>query len=114
MVELDADPRERLYQRAYAYISDHPELRVPDLARHLGMSESGLYAFFRSYAHATPIEIKNRIQVEKAISLLRSTDISVEEISERCGFSSVAYFRRIVLHHTDKTPTRIRKEARLL
>lgn len=111
MTVADSTPQKALFSKAKHYIAKHPDFRVPELARHCGMSESGLYAFFRSYADTTPIEVKNRIQTEKAITLLGSTDLSVEEISDRVGFQSVAYFRKIVKAQTGKTPTEIRKES---
>ena len=110
MTAVDTNPQKQLFSKAKHYISKNPDFRVPDLARHCGMSESGLYAFFKSYAQATPIEYKNRIQTEKAIALLASTDLSIEEISDRVGFQSVAYFRKIIKAQTGKTPTEIRKE----
>lgn len=110
MRETKHDPRSAMLARASDYIAANPDFRVPDLARHCGMSESGLYAFFRAFANTSPIEMKNKIQTEKAVELLGSTDLSVEEISDRLGFSSVAYFRKIVKKFTGKTPTDIRKE----
>ncbi|MBQ9131494.1 MAG: helix-turn-helix transcriptional regulator, partial [Clostridia bacterium] len=95
MANMNTDPRRQLLIRAEAYISEHLDLQVPSLARHLGMSESGLYAFFQSYAHTTPVKIKNRILVEKAIPLLCDTDLSVEEICARLGFQTAAYFRKL-------------------
>ncbi|MBE6553088.1 MAG: helix-turn-helix transcriptional regulator [Ruminococcaceae bacterium] len=110
MRETDHDPRRDLYAKARSYIHAHPDLRVSDLARHCGMSESGLYAFFRSYANTTPIAEKNRMLARRAIALLASTDLSVEEISDRVGFQSVAYFRKILRAETGKTPTELRRE----
>ena len=111
MTEANTDPRQTLFERAEAYISQNPSFRVPELARHLGISESGLYSFFKSYADTTPIKIKNKIQSERAVSLLRFTDLSVEEISDRLGFQSVAHFRKIIKSVTDKTPSEIRRDT---
>ena len=110
MKRSDSDAQRELLSKARHYIHNHPDFKVPELARHCGMSESALYAFFRSYAGTTPIEEKNRILADRAISLLGSTDLSIEQISERIGFQSVAYFRKIVKEQTGKTPTEIRHE----
>jgi len=112
MRECDPDPHRDLYSKARAYIHTHPDFRVPELARHCGMSESGLYAFFRSHANTTPIAEKNRILAGRAITLLGTTDLPVEVISERVGFQSVAYFRRIIKAEYGKTPTELRREQR--
>lgn len=106
----DPDPMRDLFSKARHYIYTHPDFKVPELARHCGMSESGLYAFFRSHAKTSPIEEKNHILVGRAVTLLGSTDLSIEEISDRIGFQSVAYFRKVLKRHTGKTPTEIRAE----
>lgn len=109
---IDPDPRQELYSRARSYMHAHPDVRVPELARHCGMSESGLYAFFKSYAGTTPITEKNHILIKRAVTLLGSTDLPIEEISERVGFQSVAYFRKLFKEECGKTPTEIRREQR--
>lgn len=109
-----SDPKDILMEKAKEYISENPDFKVPELARHCGMSESGLYAFFKSRAGITPIEMKNKMKVEEAVSLLCSTDLSVEEISERLGFGTAAYFRNIVKRYTGKTPMKIRKEEEFI
>lgn len=112
MREVEHDPKKELYAKARGFIHAHPDLRVSELARHCGMSESGLYAFFRSYANTTPIAEKNRILAGRAVTLLGSTDLPIEQISERVGFQSVAYFRRILREIYGKTPTELRREQR--
>jgi len=106
----EEDPRLALYNKAREYIAKNSELKVPELARYLGMSESGVYAFFRSFGK-TPIGLKNEMLVERATALLSSTDLSVEEICGRVGFGSVAYFRKVMHRFCGKTPLEIRKES---
>ena len=113
----DMEPTERavtdaLLTKAMRYISEHPDLKVPELAKHCGISESGLYAFFKKNVGATPIEVKNRMKADEAVVLLESTGLSVEQISARLGFSTSAYFRKVIKEQTGKTPLRIRKEAK--
>ena len=110
MVRTESDPQKELFSKAKNYIHQHPQFKVPELARHCGISESGLYAFFRSYANTTPIEVKNSVQVQKSIALLGSTDLPIEDICDLVGFRSVAYFRKILRARTGKTPSEIRHE----
>ena len=109
-----SDEREALFDKARAYISKNPAFHVSELARHCNVSESGIYAFFRSYANTTPIELKNRIQAEMAAELLSSTDLSVEEIADRLGFCSSAYLRKIFKAQFGKTPSELRKSSNLI
>ena len=75
------------------------------------MSESGVYAFFRTFG-TTPIELKNAMLAERAVALISSTDLSVEEICGRLGLSSYAYFRKVIRDFAGKSPTEIRREVR--
>lgn len=114
MQESNRDPKEALMKMAKNYIAEHPDLKVPELAKYCGMSESGLYAFFQKHEKTTPIGMKNKMKAEEAVVLLQSTNLSVEEISTRLGFNTSAYFRKIIKQQTGKTPMRIRKEADLI
>ena len=114
MKRSDTDPHRILLEKIRTYIAEHPDLRVPQLAKHCHMSESALYAFMREYASISPIEFKNRLQAEKAAELLRTTDRSVEEISAELGFCSSAYFRKIFKEQLGKTPTALRRESQLI
>ncbi len=114
MKEAYKDPREMVFERVKEYIAKNPSFYVSDLAKYCSMSESGIYAFFREYAKTTPVHLKNSIWAEKGIELLRSTDLPIEEICNRCGFQSVAYFRKVLADRTGKIPSQIRKEQNIL
>ncbi len=114
MKESDMDPKHLLMNRAMEYIKEHRNFKVSELARHCRVSESGIYALFKEYANSTPIEVKNRFMLEEAVSLLVSTDSSIEEIAESVGFCSGAYLRRVMKQLVGKTPKQIRKEGGII
>lgn len=105
------DPRRETVAAAREYIRTHTDFSARELSRHLGISESGLYALFRETLGRTPVEEKNRLRIERAVELLTTTDRSVESIAERLGFSSAAYFRKVLRAETGKTPRDIRKNS---
>lgn len=109
MTEKNPDSAKATVEKAKKYISLHTDFKVSDLARHCKMSESGLFSLFQTQG-ITPIELKHRILVKKAVTLLCSTDLSVERISDRLGFSDPGYFRKIFRRYTGKTPTEVRRE----
>lgn len=100
-------------ERAIDYIRSHSAFQVGELARLCHMSESALYAAFQSVTGRTPVQTKHRLLAERAVELLTSTDLPVEEISSSLGFSSTAYFRKILRRETGKSPRELRKAARL-
>ena len=112
MEEDRTDVKTSLMTKAKQYISETPELKVPELAKYCNMSESGIYAFFKKHAQMTPIEMKNKMRAEDAVRLLETTDMSIEEISTRLGYNTSSYFRKIIKEYTGSTPLKIRKEAK--
>lgn len=92
-------------------MQEQPHLKIGEIAKRCNISESGLYALFQRKLHQTPNEMRNKILCEHAAFLLATTDQSVQEISERLGFSSPSYFRKVLKAQIGKTPLAIRKES---
>lgn len=99
-----------IIEKARSYISKNLDFKVSELARHCSMSESSLFSLFRERAGKTPIEMKQELQIERAVSLLGSSDMSVEQIGSLSGFHSTPYFRKIFKQITGVSPTEKRKE----
>ncbi len=87
-----------------------PSAAVAEIAADCHISEPYLYRIFHDLEKCTPGDYKTRILCEKAVSLLTVTDETVEAISERLGFSSASYFRKVLKKQTGQTPREIRKE----
>lgn len=96
--------------RAVDYMRANPSAHAADIANYMGISESGLYGLFKSQLDKSPLNIRLDILTEKATELLVTTDLPIEEISERLGFSSSSYFRKVLFKTTGKTPSAIRKQ----
>ncbi len=100
--------------RALEFMRNNSDYSIGDVARYCGVSESGLYVKFRNGVGKTPVEMRQRININRAKELLVTTDMSVEEISENLNFSSSSYFRKIFREHTGKTPTQVRKSSKTI
>lgn len=98
--------------KAIDYMRSADIFSIAEVARHCGISESGLYSIFRRDLQKTPNQIKQQILADKATVLLRTTDMSIEQISAQLNFSSSSYFRKIIRGQTGKTPSQIRKNSR--
>lgn len=108
------DPKQALLQAALDHMQENESVSVPELARACGISESGLYALFRDYAHASPVQIKHRLLCEHAVRLLSTTDMTVERIADALGLCSAAHLRKILKKQTGRTPAELRKEAKFI
>lgn len=102
---------ESLFEKAVKIISENTEWDIPKVAKYCSVSDSTLYSVFKKVSGKTPNQIKHEVLTEKAIRLLTTTDITVQEISDRLGFSSTSYFRKILFENTGKTPREIRKSS---
>lgn len=108
------NPKLVLLRTALDYIQKNEDFTVSELSQACCISESGLYALFRSYAHASPIEIKHCLIAERAVKLLTTTEMSVETVASTLGLCSSAYLRRILKKQLGQTPAQIRKEAKFI
>ena len=91
----------------YMYGLDH--ISAEELARYCGVGLSTLYLAFRKSLGKTPVTVWHEIQVQKATELLVTTDLPVEQISSRLGFSSSSYFRKVFAAQTGISPREMRK-----
>jgi AraC-like DNA-binding protein len=69
-------------------------VRVPDLARQLGLSESAFSRLFKKCTNSTIPQYVNRLRIAHACRLLAETDMTVAEIIRTCGYLSPAHFQR--------------------
>ena len=110
-VETPASLSLNTVEPAVKYIEEHFnesfDIDIPARLCHMGRT-----AFFKQFKRATgvtPIAYKHSVMIQHAIDLLRDTELTVEEISEKTGFSSANYFRTVFCKLTDKTPKELRK-----
>ena len=82
--------------RAVEYVNSSyaGEIALDDLCRLSNMSKSSFCRKFKAALGMSVMEYLLKTRIAAAKSLLLAGELSVSEISERCGFSSVAYFCR--------------------
>ena len=92
------------------FLQEHIEekLTVADICRGTGCSESTLKRVFESQADCGAIHYFLLMKLEKAKGLLGDTDMTVTEIAEALGFSSVHYFSRLFKQFTGRSPNSFR------
>lgn len=88
----------------------HTAIRISDLSRSCGMSESYFRKVFERYMNMKPLDYLNFVRIQKSCSLLCETDLTVAEISERVGYESVSSFIRNFRHIIGCTPLKWKKE----
>ncbi len=110
-LKRDSKAYEASLEKALNYMKNNTDARMKEVANYCNISEATLYTLFKKRFNKTPNEVRQKILCEKAEELLITTSLSVEEISDKLGFSSSSYFRKIIKKHLNTTPTSIRKRS---
>ncbi len=110
MTVVPKAPRDQLAEEAVAYMHRYPHAPATQVAAACQISESTLYNCLKRVYRKTPALMRQEILVQQATGLLTTTDLSVEEISDRLGFSSATYFRKVFKQHTGLSPRQMRRE----
>ncbi|WP_283805907.1 AraC family transcriptional regulator [Bradyrhizobium sp. ARR65] len=68
-------------------------VRIPDLARRVGMSESAFHRHFKAVCGTTPLQFQKRLRLIEAARLMTSEDQSVSAAAAAVGYESPTPFR---------------------
>ena len=79
------------------------------VAEYTGISERYLRRLFSQYLNLSPLDYLNQIRINKAVELLRNTEMSVKEVCYLCGFQSPQYFSRVFKQQMGISPRKISK-----
>jgi len=96
-----------------SYIRQHYDgvITVECLAKHVNVHPNYLHRIFRAQTGMTIISYLNQYRMDKAMMLLRETDIPVTEICDYVGVSSRVYFHDLFKRHTSLTPAQYRGQS---
>lgn len=101
-----------ILRTADRYITDHlsdPGLSNGLLAAHLGISEVYFRKLFKSGFGISPGQYIQNQRLEHAKDLLTASRLSVTEISNACGYTSIYHFCRTFKKQTGYTPSAFRE-----
>lgn len=106
----DNDP---ILRQVLRYVSNHQEEKISRklIAQNLNLSPSYLSHYFNLKTKMTITEFINRYKVNQAQYLLKTSSLSIIQISESLGFSTVPYFNRVFKKICGKTPNQYRIQA---
>lgn len=98
-------------QRARHYLLEHSAepIDMSGLARQFGLSYSRFRSLFKEHTGTAPHQYQLDIRINKARELLCRSSLSITEIAERVGFSSVYYFSRLFKKREACSPSSYRE-----
>lgn len=103
----------RFLENLHQYVEDNLEdgtCNVEAIAEYMGMSVSSLHRRIRLLTGDTPRTYVSNIRMDRAIVLLKTTDMPLRAIAMKCGFEDMSYFSRSIKKYTGKAPSQLRNE----
>lgn len=99
------------YISAKKFIEDNifMKIKTDDVARHVHLSPKQLNRIFLKYGNTSVFDYIDEQKSDAAKDLLISTDLSLQQISERLGFADEFYFNRYFKQKAGITPLKFRK-----
>ncbi len=108
----DSSQSENFAVAVMGYINTHlhENIKIDDVCEAVHMSKYHFCRKFKEKTGQTFMEYLLKTRIVQATEFLTKTDMSVGEISDRCGFSSVSYFCRVFKESTGKSPLKYKKK----
>jgi len=93
------------------YIVDHmnEEITLSSLAEKFHFSPQYLSKRFKEMYHTTVMNYISQLRMDKASSLLKLSDLTVQEIASTIGYEDDNYFGKVFRKHYGISPTQYRK-----
>ncbi len=106
----DSPSRERVrsFLNELTHTLDQP-WSLDEMADRCRMKRTRFASVVKLLTGYPPAQYLNRIRLEKACSLLRSSKMSITEIALDCGFNSSQYFSEIFRRNVRMTPSEYRR-----
>jgi Response regulator containing CheY-like receiver domain and AraC-type DNA-binding domain len=93
------------------YIEQHYQeaLERDMLAKKFSISSSYFSVLFKKYVGCTPIQYITKVRIEKAMELLKESNLPVSVVALEVGFNDPLYFTRVFSRRVGVTPRQFRE-----
>lgn len=101
----------RTIRELISYVNEHytEKLSLEDAADYVGFNREYFCRFFKQHMGLTFLRYLNEVRISHAGRLLSSTDLSISEIMNTCGFTNQTIFNRLFKEIYGMTPRQARK-----
>ncbi|CAG7597336.1 HTH-type transcriptional activator Btr [Paenibacillus solanacearum] len=109
------DSEDELMNRAAKWLYDraYTPFGMTELSGWLGLSPVQFTRRFQKAFHMTPSELVRTLRIRKAAGLLLDTDLTLEQIAERCGYENGFYLSRVFSRCMNMSPSKYREQNRV-
>lgn len=109
---IESDRTEEAFKKLLEDIQErYAEYSYEEAVSSMGMSDAYFSRYFKAMTGTTFSQYLNYVRTDHAIRLLHSgKNLTMTEISEQCGFTTIRSFNRIFREFTGSAPSRLPKE----
>lgn len=93
----------------YININYSNPISTEELSKVANLSKYYFCRLFKEITHLSPIDYINKFRIEKALELMKNTNLSISEIAFEVGFNNVSYFIKVFKEHMGLTPLQYKK-----
>lgn len=91
---------------------DDPNCNITELCHHLDLSRSYIYTLFKKNTDSSPQKFLTRLRMEKAKSLLKNSDETMQYISQNIGYNDEFTFSKSFKRYVGLSPKIYREEQK--
>lgn len=111
IVDYDREIMKRLMDYLEENISN-ADLRVDDMAAAVNLGRTVFFNKLKSIVGMSPTDFVRDLRVRRAQEMMRSSRLTIAEISIAVGFNDQRYFSRVFKKHTGMTPSEYRDKMK--
>ncbi len=89
---------------------DASKMTMRELSSNAGMNVQKFYQLITANIYKSPRLLAKKLMLAKATEMLESTEMSIGEIAQTCGFVTPNYFIAMFCHQTKTTPDQYRSK----
>ena len=99
-------------EEALRYIENNYDgtVNIQVIADHLNIERTYLYRLFKTITGTSPQEYLLDYRVRQACTLLKNTDLPINDIARSVGYEDALYFSRLFKQKKGQTPTQYRRQ----
>lgn len=107
----DKEDNGSVFTKILSYIHEHysEQIYLRDIARMFHVNPNYCCRLFKKHTSKTFSEYINTFRIEKAMKLLRTTELTMEEIAEKVGYNDYFYFIKSFKRNQGVSPGKFRK-----
>jgi AraC-like DNA-binding protein len=99
--------------RAVGFIEEHfsDPITIEDIVSHSQVSRRHFFRLFEQAIGVAPMEYLKKLRLQKAASMLLTTNVSVTQVAFACGFNDSNYFSSLYHKEFGVSPSQFKKDG---